>query len=288
LEVGPLQESPRALPGGSLASSALLHLGALLLALLVSLPPRPGRVPPDSITLDLSRLEMVTELPGGGSQGQPTAPVEAAVLPAPDSAPAPQAVPAPQPSAKPAPLPPPQPRSDARLLERVPEPAATPPPAAPLPGEGGTGDVSHCPYLSAYYAGGGQGVGTGTGQGIGHGVGHGVGEGVGDGAGDGTGDGILGIPRSYLLALRSEIERRKTYPVQARREGVEGEVRMSFVVQSDGTISDVEVVGSSGHPELDRAASGTLQKLGRVAPLPSSSRLSRLRLELPMLYRLTR
>jgi protein TonB len=106
--------------------------------------------------------------------------------------------------------------------------------------------------------------------------------------GPGFGRGLSGIPREYLVALRMEIERHKTYPDRARRLGWEGEVRVRFDVDRDGRVSAVEVAESSGCGELDAAATDTLRRIGHLPPLPSSTRLSRLHLELPMVYRLTR
>jgi protein TonB len=63
---------------------------------------------------------------------------------------------------------------------------------------------------------------------------------------------------------------------------------LGFIVERDGRISRVEVVGSSGSSLLDEAAATTLQAIKRLPPLPDSLRLSRLRLELPLIYRLTR
>ena len=123
-------------------------------------------------------------------------------------------------------------------------------------------------------------MGTGSRTSGGHGRGPGLGEGL--------SEGLLGIPKDYLTALHREIERHKTYPAQARRRGLEGEVRVGFVVECDGSISRVEVVGSSGSNLLDEAAAATLQQIRRLPPLPGSLRLARLRLELPMVFRLTR
>jgi protein TonB len=103
-----------------------------------------------------------------------------------------------------------------------------------------------------------------------------------------VGSGLSGLPRDYLAALHAEIERYKVYPLTARRRGWEGEVRVRFLVERDGTVSDVEILSSSGFSVLDEAAAATLQRIRRLPPLPSTLRLSRLRLELPMVYRLTR
>jgi TonB family protein len=65
-------------------------------------------------------------------------------------------------------------------------------------------------------------------------------------------------------------------------------VRVGFVVERDGRISRVEVVGSSGSSLLDEAAASTLRRIGQLPPLPTSLKLGSLKLELPLIYRLTR
>lgn len=114
----------------------------------------------------------------------------------------------------------------------------------------------------------------------------GGGGGFGNGLGPGIGDGVAGLPAEYLSALHAAIERHKRYPPQARRRGLEGQVRVRFTVERDGSIRGVEVAGSSGHGLLDEAAADTLRRVRSLPPLPE--RLSSLRLELPMIYRLTR
>lgn len=44
------------------------------------------------------------------------------------------------------------------------------------------------------------------------------------------------------------------YPSSAARAGREGETIASFVIGADGSVSDVGVIQSSGHPDLDKAA----------------------------------
>lgn len=61
------------------------------------------------------------------------------------------------------------------------------------------------------------------------------------------------------------IEAAKHYPEQARRLGHRGTVAIRFRVGSDGAVTAVEVVGSSGSPYLDAAS---LETVRGAAPLP--------------------
>lgn len=45
-----------------------------------------------------------------------------------------------------------------------------------------------------------------------------------------------------------------TYPTMARRIGEQGEVRLKYTVTTEGRATNVSVVSSSGHPDLDAAA----------------------------------
>lgn len=50
------------------------------------------------------------------------------------------------------------------------------------------------------------------------------------------------------------------YPESARRQGVEGVTTLRFRVQTDGTVGEMSLVRSAGHPDLDRAAMEAVKK----------------------------
>lgn len=70
---------------------------------------------------------------------------------------------------------------------------------------------------------------------------------------------------SILDLIRLRVEHVKRYPLTARRRGIEGEVRLLFELQKNGTIRDIKVVQSSGSNILDDEAVATLK---RAVPLP--------------------
>ena len=53
---------------------------------------------------------------------------------------------------------------------------------------------------------------------------------------------------------------RPTYPAAARQVGAEGTTLLRVHVSADGSIDDVQVHRSAGHPALDRAAAETVRK----------------------------
>ena len=100
-------------------------------------------------------------------------------------------------------------------------------------------------------SGNGTGTGSGNSSGIGTGQGTGTGEGSGSGKGKGTGGGTTIDWRSRFVA---QVEQNKTYPFQARRQGVTGVVRVRVVISQGGTLLENRIVSSSGDSRLDQAA----------------------------------
>lgn len=60
-------------------------------------------------------------------------------------------------------------------------------------------------------------------------------------------------PDLALLLHRAILEHRR-YPYLARRQGQEGTASVDFLLHPDGHVSGLEIVRSSGHRQLDRAA----------------------------------
>ena len=97
---------------------------------------------------------------------------------------------------------------------------------------------------------GGGGEGTGPSDGNGDGNGDGDGEGTGDGNGvDGNDDGV--IVDAGSLSLVRDVE--APYPPKMLRQGKTGTVVVQLVVEKDGSVSSVDIIGGSGQPEFDRA-----------------------------------
>jgi protein TonB len=67
------------------------------------------------------------------------------------------------------------------------------------------------------------------------------------------------------LGLVEAIERVKRYPRQARERGMEGVVRLRFLLNHSGGVEAVELVKSSGYEILDSAS---ITAVYRAAPMP--------------------
>ena len=88
-------------------------------------------------------------------------------------------------------------------------------------------------------------------------------------------------------AILRRVEELKRYPASARVDRAEGKVVVKAVINEDGSIGEVEVFQSSGHPGLDKAAVETLRQ---AAPfhLPRPLGQPRMTIKIPMSYRLDR
>ncbi|MDP3421901.1 MAG: TonB family protein [Thiobacillus sp.] len=57
-----------------------------------------------------------------------------------------------------------------------------------------------------------------------------------------------------------------SYPALSKRLGEEGTVRLNILVNPDGSVVQLELAESSGHPRLDRAAIDTVQSSWKFEP----------------------
>ena len=97
---------------------------------------------------------------------------------------------------------------------------------------------------------GGAGEGTGPSDRNSDGNGDGDGKGTGDGNGvEGNDDGV--IVDAGSLSLVSDVE--APYPPKMLRQGKTGTVVVQLVVEKDGSVSSVDVIGGSGQPEFEQA-----------------------------------
>lgn len=56
------------------------------------------------------------------------------------------------------------------------------------------------------------------------------------------------------------------YPALSKRLGEEGTVRLNILVNPDGSVAQLELLESSGHPRLDRSAMTTVQSQWKFEP----------------------
>lgn len=75
------------------------------------------------------------------------------------------------------------------------------------------------------------------------------------------------------------------YPVIAQENGIQGRVICNFVVEKDGSITDVQVVRGVD-PSLDREAVRVIQQMPRWKPGKQRGQAVRVRFTLPVVFRL--
>lgn len=82
------------------------------------------------------------------------------------------------------------------------------------------------------------------------------------------------VEAEYLHQWRTEIETigNNNYPEQARRQGIEGSLRLMVSLLPDGSIREVEIMQKSGHPLLDAAALRIVRLAAPFAPFPPELR----------------
>ena len=90
-----------------------------------------------------------------------------------------------------------------------------------------------------------------------------------------------GGPSALMQYLSSNIK----YPVVAQENGVQGRVIVSFVVERDGSISDVKVARSVD-PSLDREAQRVVKSMPRWSPGKQNGSTVRVKYTVPVVFRL--
>jgi len=94
------------------------------------------------------------------------------------------------------------------------------------------------------------------------------------------------IREAYKRRVLSEIESTRVYPQMARRLGREGTVTVRFTVASDGSVSNLSIVESSGTDSLDDAARDAVISSSPLPPIPEELETGSLILSLEIVYTL--
>ena len=92
-------------------------------------------------------------------------------------------------------------------------------------------------------------------------------------------------PKGGIQAFYEYVSKNMKYPAQARRMGVEGRVFVQFVVDKDGTITDVKAVKGIG-AGCDEEAVRVLQNAPKWNPGKQRGRSVRVRMVLPITFQL--
>jgi len=90
-----------------------------------------------------------------------------------------------------------------------------------------------------------------------------------------------GGPIAMLKYLMENIK----YPEQAMKEGIQGRVTVRFIVEKDGSISDVKPI-LSVHPLLNKEAVRVVKSMPKWSPGKQNGKPVRVRFNVPVMFKL--
>ena len=91
-------------------------------------------------------------------------------------------------------------------------------------------------------------------------------------------------PGGQIAMLKYIMENIK-YPEQAMKKGIQGRVAVSFIVEKDGSISDVKPV-LSVHPLLNKEAVRVVESMPKWTPGKQNGKPVRVRFVVPVMFKL--
>lgn len=87
------------------------------------------------------------------------------------------------------------------------------------------------------------------------------------------------------IAMLQYLMKNMKYPEQAMKEGIQGRVTVRFIVEKDGSISDVKPV-LSVHPLLNKEAVRVVKSMPKWSPGKHNGKPVRVRFNLPVMFKL--
>ena len=87
------------------------------------------------------------------------------------------------------------------------------------------------------------------------------------------------------IAMLQYLMKNIKYPEQAMKEGIQGRVTVRFIVEKDGSISDVKPV-LSVHPLLNKEAVRVVESMPKWTPGKHNGKPVRVRFNLPVMFKL--
>ena len=92
------------------------------------------------------------------------------------------------------------------------------------------------------------------------------------------------FPGGQIAMLKYIMENMK-YPEQAMKEGIQGRVAVRFIVEKDGSISDVKPI-LSVHPLLNKEAVRVVESMPKWSPGKQNGKPVRVRFNVPVMFKL--
>ncbi|MGT0067779.1 energy transducer TonB family protein [Helicobacter pylori] len=91
-----------------------------------------------------------------------------------------------------------------------------------------------------------------------------------------------GVSNEFLMKIQTAISSKNRYPKMAQIRGIEGEVLVSFVINPDGSVTDIKVVKSNTTDILNHAALDAIKNAAYLFPKPEET----VHLKIPIAYSL--
>ena len=87
-------------------------------------------------------------------------------------------------------------------------------------------------------------------------------------------------------AMMKFISENIQYPASAKNKGIQGRVICQFVIEKDGSVTDIQVVRSSGDSLLDKEAIRVIDSMPKWKPGMQRGKPVRVKYTIPMNFRL--
>lgn len=93
-------------------------------------------------------------------------------------------------------------------------------------------------------------------------------------------------PQEYAAAIQKYILQNLTYPQAARKQSLQGTVKLSMLISSAGKLLEVKVKSSSGSKVLDDNAVSVVKNIPSYPAFPASIESKELWIDIPIVYKL--
>jgi protein TonB len=93
--------------------------------------------------------------------------------------------------------------------------------------------------------------------------------------------------RSYLLNMKTRIELYWEYPLLAVKNAWQGNLRITFKINEDGSVDEIKTANSSGYPVLDDSARTALRLAAPFPPFPEDFDITEIKINGRFEYKLT-
>lgn len=118
-------------------------------------------------------------------------------------------------------------------------------------------------------------------------------DGLGDSA-QGTSNDVYGVAdglevsaqERYRLELQAMLEKKKQYPLLAKRLRQQGKVLVKFTLQRDGRVVAAELISTSEYETLNKAARELITQISGLKPFPDEVKKQQWVFVLPVEYRM--